>query len=475
MKTAIITLLILAIGIFYVFTIREGHDWGDDFSMYIHHAKNIVEGTGYARIGYIQNPDFPLYSPSATPPIFPLLLVPVYALFGMNLTAMKVEVVLFFLLFLFVLYAILKDDLPFPYQLLIVGLIGLHPFFWEFKDQILSDIPFLCFVYLGLFFINRAFEPGNSETRQRLHAVFIGVLTYLAYGTRTVGIILIPSLLILSLIKMKRVSRFAWLAVLIAVSLIMIQEIVAPGGRSSVSLLLSSPLSIFANLGVYWRSLYRLWDGGYGNVISGALFGSLCLLAGIGYWTRIRQGMTSFELFGLLYAVPILLWPFTQGRRYLIPIIPLFVLYAFLAFRNVPLFQKRGIERLAASILVLAILLSYSGQYARANYGAIQEGIGRPATKELFSFITNNTDSNDIFISWKPRALTLFTDRRASIYHSEQTDEQLWSFFRVINARYLVIGPQDPPRLAPFIGKYQSSLQLVYANAEFKMYRIALN
>lgn len=474
MKAAIVTVLILAIGIFYVFTIREGHDWGDDFSMYIHHAKNIVDGTGYANTGYIQNPDFPLYSPSATPPIFPLLLVPVYALFGLNLTAMKVEVVLFFLLFLFVLYAVIRDDLPFTYQLSIVGVIGLNPFFWEFKDQILSDIPFLCFVFLGLFFINRAFEPGNPEARQRLYALFIGVLTYLAYGTRTVGIVLIPSLLVISLVKMKRVSRFAWLAILIAVSLIMIQEIVVPGGRSSVSLLVSNPRGIFENLGVYWKSMYRFWDSGYG-VISEALFAFLCLFAGIGYWTRIRQGITSFEVFILFYAVPILLWPFTQGRRYLIPVIPLFVLYAFLAFRNVTLFQNKGVERCAVSIVILAILLSYSGQYAKANYGAIREGIGRPATKELFSFITHNTDSNDIFISWKPRALTLFTERRASVYHWDQTDEQLQIFFRGINAKYLIIGPQDPPRLAPFIANNQSKFPLVYGNAEFKMYRIALN
>ena len=35
---------------FYLATIREGHAWGDDFSMYIRHAQNIARGEPYAAI-----------------------------------------------------------------------------------------------------------------------------------------------------------------------------------------------------------------------------------------------------------------------------------------------------------------------------------------------------------------------------------------------------------------------------------------
>ena len=30
--------LLLAIFVFYAFTIRAGHRWGDDYALYIHHA-----------------------------------------------------------------------------------------------------------------------------------------------------------------------------------------------------------------------------------------------------------------------------------------------------------------------------------------------------------------------------------------------------------------------------------------------------
>jgi hypothetical protein len=45
--------IILAVGGFFLATIREGHGWGDDFSLYILHARNIAEGISYQQTGYI--------------------------------------------------------------------------------------------------------------------------------------------------------------------------------------------------------------------------------------------------------------------------------------------------------------------------------------------------------------------------------------------------------------------------------------
>jgi hypothetical protein len=46
-------LLLITIAVFHTATIRPGHIWGDDFAMYIHHARNIVEGRPYAQTGYL--------------------------------------------------------------------------------------------------------------------------------------------------------------------------------------------------------------------------------------------------------------------------------------------------------------------------------------------------------------------------------------------------------------------------------------
>jgi hypothetical protein len=40
-------LIILAVGAFFLTTLKEGHNWGDDFGLYILHAKNIAQGINY--------------------------------------------------------------------------------------------------------------------------------------------------------------------------------------------------------------------------------------------------------------------------------------------------------------------------------------------------------------------------------------------------------------------------------------------
>ena len=87
--------VIVAMVIFYSVTIREGHNWNGDFAQFVHHAKNISEGNSYQEIHYIINP-YNWLSPINYSPVFPALLAPIYFLFGLNLTAMKLMMIAFF-------------------------------------------------------------------------------------------------------------------------------------------------------------------------------------------------------------------------------------------------------------------------------------------------------------------------------------------------------------------------------------------
>src|SRR6266853_6922701 len=142
-QLAIVLALILAVGVFYIATIREGHLWGDDFAMYIHHAKNLAYGNAYADTGYIYNPHYPDLGPRAYPPLFPLVLAPVYKIMGLELGAMKVLDILLFLVFLFLLYLLFRPELPFGYLLAILTVLALNPYIWALKDQVISEFLFL--------------------------------------------------------------------------------------------------------------------------------------------------------------------------------------------------------------------------------------------------------------------------------------------------------------------------------------------
>lgn len=57
-------LILLSINcVFFSATLRKGQDWGGDFAMYIHEAKNIAEGSHYAKSGYIFDPARPGIGP----------------------------------------------------------------------------------------------------------------------------------------------------------------------------------------------------------------------------------------------------------------------------------------------------------------------------------------------------------------------------------------------------------------------------
>jgi len=84
-----VPLAILALTVFYLLTLVQGQNWSGDFSLYILHAQNLVEGRHYLDTGYLLNPVSQFVGPYGYPPVFPLLLAPVYAFFGFDLEAMK--------------------------------------------------------------------------------------------------------------------------------------------------------------------------------------------------------------------------------------------------------------------------------------------------------------------------------------------------------------------------------------------------
>jgi hypothetical protein len=353
-----------------------------------------------------------------------------------------------------------------------VGVTGTNPYFWEIKDQVLTDLPFLLFVYPALFLINRAYESSPSKTPHPAYAGLTGILISLAYGMRVIGIILLPCLLIHDYIRTKRISRFAVTASLVSVSLIILQSVFVRASESYLAIISLKPSVIYGNIGLSIRGLYLVWENGASDLLAIALFVVLCALAALGYRARVKNRVTSFEIFAVLYLASIIVSPLVIVRRYVIPLIPLFIFYVFTGIAKSALLRRKRIERVAASAIIIAILISYAGKYAREDFGPIQPGIGTETASELFSFIKSDTESSDAFIFWKPRALALFTGRRASGYHPAERDEEIWSFIQTIDARYVVIGREDPEPIHLFEIKHRDALRLVFSNQDFQVYKI---
>ena len=78
----------------------------------------------------------------------------------------------------------------------------------------------------------------------------------------------------------------------------------------------------------------------------------------------------------------------------------------------------------------------------------------------------------------KPRALALYTGRRASVYHVTG-DNELWAYLRQIQATHIVVStgpfgepPDDASFLGPFVSRHSQKLDQVYTNHRFNVYRV---
>ncbi|MBU1147664.1 MAG: hypothetical protein KKD11_04860 [Candidatus Omnitrophica bacterium] len=478
-KSLIIVTLITIIGVFYLSSIREGHSWGGDFSAYIHHAKNIVEGVDYKDTSYIYNPSCSSVGPETYSPVFPLLLSPVYKSYGLDLTSMKMEIILIFLLFLLILFFIFRNELSFQYLVAMIALVGFNPYLWSFKDNVVSDIPFLLFLYLGLLFIHKVRRSYESKSLLFLDGILIGLFSYLSYGTRGIGIILI-FLLLYDVVRFKKPIKVAIIAVSVFLFFAIPQTVFLHSNADYFKEFISivNGRIIIYNLFSYIHRLSLLWDNSYIIIFRYALFAITSILAIIGYTLRIKQKVTIFEIFSILYVVPVIMWPGHGGIRYLFPVVPFYLFYAFLGIRKLS-FHGRKIERPVFIILIAVIFLSYISKYTKIDYGPIKSGVAKKESVQLFNYIKDNTEKEAVFIFQKPRVLALYTGRKASAYHCPRDYKELWDYLSGINANYIILArplykgvDKDGSYIRLFLEKYKESFQEVYSNPDFKVYQI---
>jgi len=477
LKIFIAIFLLFLIGWFYTTTIREGNSPGGDFSMYILHAKNIVEGREYGDTGYIYNPNYPQLAPETYPPVFPLLLAPVYKGYGLNLTVMKIVCILFFLTSLLIMFFIVKNKIPYGYQIATILIIGLNPFFWTFKDDVASDFPFLFFAYFTLLFAPHVYRDLQSRQKQVGYGILVGLVLSLAYGTRSIGIVLLPCILVYDIIRNRKPTVFAMVITVIYFGFLGLQNLIFHADSSYLDQFTRHPKYLVENLTIYIHAFMLMWDNGIPalGIIRGILFVLISGFAVMGFGSAMKK-MTILEIFVPFYLVVVVLWPTPQGARFLIPVIPLIIYYAFLGVDHLSHLMsiRRNLKIKSILLVVLGVVMvfTYLSKYISMDFYHISGGSSNRESQRIFDNIRENTTTEDVFVYRYPRILTLYTGRRASCYHIPQEPSELWDYLHQIGATYLVGSHDDPAFFSLFVDEYPSYLDMVYANADFKLYKI---
>lgn len=477
-----LAVLIALLGSVHLATLRGGHEWGDDFSLYVSHARNLVEGRPYAETGYIYNPQNPIVSPRTYPPIFPVLLAPVYQMFGVDLAVMKAFGVLLFTALLGVLAVVYRKRLPLPYTLGCLALFGLNPYVWQHKDRLLSETPFMLFAYLALLAVERGWETAATRKQSLVWGFLAGLATYLAFGTRTVGIVLLPSMVGCELLRRRRVGLVSLTAAAVFLAGVCVQKSLLILEGSYLDQVIVDPKHLVETSVALVKGLGLFVGSGYSRYGCAALYGGVLLLAGAGYLARLRNGTTVYEWFAASNCLLLIFWPpfDTAALRFLLPILPLFFLYVG---EGLCLLGRSSIRRAAVPIacaLTMAVLVSYAGWYTRLERGPVVEGVSSPQAVALFDWIRADTDPDAVFLFQKPRALALFCRRHAVAHHPADKEQQLRQLMQTAGVTHVVIAQTSSApslqtsrkKLQPYLAQHQAHFEKVYENPGFRVYRL---
>src|SRR5205807_2290589 len=126
-------------------------------------------------------------------------------------------------LFLIFVYLLARIRLSFPLSVLVLIATGLSPYFFVFKDYIFSEVLFLALLF-ATFVLAARLEgaAGTGELPPRA-GVWLGLMIGSCAVTRTVGVVLLPALIIYDLLRFRRLRRANAIAIAIAGLAIVLQ------------------------------------------------------------------------------------------------------------------------------------------------------------------------------------------------------------------------------------------------------------
>ena len=408
-KEKIILSLIILLSLFLsLLCIHNGHEWGDDFALYIEQAKAINTHslhTLYLHNKFLLDNSDTVISPYLYPNGFPLLLSFIYRVAGMNFIVMKCFCAIFFIASLPLLYILFKNKFTNSfYPLLIVSAIALQGVFISFSDNITSDLPFFFFCILSLVLIE------NSKTLSM--RILLGFIILFTYTIRDTGLFLLLALIVFDIQYSYKSNLFKKqpLSLLIPYIIFVIfyfvnRTLFFHDSSNLYALFKPISFSVLMNGLDYYINLISVYF--FFPAIASFLKIPLLIMLITGIIITLKKE-SYLVVFSLLSFSVYLIWPTSQGIRYIFPILPLCTYYIAQFFVWLSGYIKKQYVQILFAILVFTMAvrgIKYSIQFAKTNTNEAYTG----EMVNMYYFITDNVPANKIICFAKPRALRLFT------------------------------------------------------------------
>ena len=470
-----VALLIIVVAGIYAATFRPGQDWGDDYAQYIANARNLALGRPYAETRFVVTlPEAAIHMPSSYPPVFPLLLEPVYRRYGLNFSALQVPVQVMFVLAAAVFYALARlrnvELMPAAAAAFATAVSGVA---LTLKDLIFSDSTYLFFAGFSLVAMVWVERRGWDVKKPLPAAAVVSICMLLAYGSRSVGISLAAAFALYEAVVKRRIRLFS-VAVLAGFGAGVVFYSLTPyGGRGYGTEFYFAPAVYWQNTIAYGKAMAELWAGAPAPVRY-FLMAATAAIAAPEWLRRLRSCPSVVEYFVVTSILPVIFYPAGRHFRYILPVYPLYLIYFLEGASWWSMRSKRAFTWASAGACVLLMAGSALALRGRER-GPYLEGAERPTFVEAWQFVRDHTDPDQLVVFWKPRLLALCTNHRSGWYPYTDDDTGFDEYLKSAGARYVLVylrGEDDGRWLVPHIRRQPERFAAVFTNADFQLYQV---
>ncbi|MDX1477028.1 MAG: hypothetical protein R3301_04950 [Saprospiraceae bacterium] len=480
-RSMMATMLVLSLPLF-VINMGVLPGWGGDYALYLKQAKHLVEGIPQSELGYVFNEDMPGLSPSAYPPGWPLLMAPVYALFGMDIRAFHVLSTLLLLCLGLVTCRLFATVVPKGLAMAGALVVVYHPYSLELKSFLLSDIPFA----LGMLCILLLYMRRGVRTNP---TIMVGILT-LTILIRPIGIVLGPAIFLVELLNWinhprqlrPRWSQAGWLrwagislaaATLSAVLMYGVLRIPAAGDYFEMIRLsdghgYSMSMLMWFYLGEIQEFFQFRPMSDWTQPLRYTLTGALLL----GLLWRARPGFPRVVIvFAVVYFLAVSSFPYSQGKRFFYVFLPLMYLAAARGL-HILRAQQPWLNGLKWAVVAAALIICAirNVQYNQQSQAGHVLGPHSDIALATWPEISKHTPEDAVIAFVSPRVLTLYTDRR-SLHPGRVDPDRIEDNLQRLGSTYILHKTwEEHPFLDAYLGTYGDLYEIVWTNDYFALY-----
>ncbi len=457
-------------------TLKDGHNWGGDFSQYILGALNILGGRPYTA-------NIMLDPVIVYPPGYPLLLVPVLKAFGVNFIVLKCVNVAFWAGAVLCIGSLLRRRCGPGLALAGAAFWASSFLFFLTKQNVISDMAFFGLVCAALWALEHYQEKPSLSW-------FAGSLGWMSAAllTRSAGIVLFAAVF-LWLAMVKRALRPAAIVAGTGLAVIGAQAWITGGFfvgffKSYVSMPFELLMLMVKRCGLPLESL--VWclvprqmvvTAGY----SGAVEWSCRIIAPV-FWVWLgvaalyrirRKRLGVIEVFGFLYSFVLLAWTstYTQsaegfGRFVLPALAAAFILVLGSCAR-------RGWAKMAAGSLCALIALNLTATAINWDFNDDVFLSDRQA-RGMLMWLKGNLKADEHYMFWEPRPVALMTGRlgTTTAWLAANPPEVWPQILREKGVGYVAAVRGLDDRLMPILEATPVRARKIWQDTRYVIYRI---